>query len=113
MKTLKIRGCATNVAIWAHKSIPLYPMEITLSEKMLTGSICFVKKDFEESIKAIENGLISIDELKMLITLKIHLQDGIEKGFLELINHKEKHIKILFSPKSEYLLCNGVNDSNK
>ena len=110
---MKIRGCATNVAIWAHKSIPLYPMEITLSEKMLTGSICFVKKDFEESIKAIENGLISIDELKMLITLKIHLQDGIEKGFLELINHKEKHIKILFSPKSEYLLSNGVNDSNK
>ncbi|KGU36060.1 (R,R)-butanediol dehydrogenase/diacetyl reductase [Candida albicans P75063] len=113
LKTLKIRGCATNVAIWAHKSIPLYPMEITLSEKMLTGSICFVKKDFEESIKAIENGLISIDELKMLITSKIHLQDGIEKGFLELINHKEKHIKILFSPKSEYLLSNGVNDSNK
>ena len=56
-------------------------------------------KDFEESIKAIENGLISIDELKMLITLKIHLQDGIEKGFLELINHKENILKYCFLRK--------------
>ena len=54
LKTLKIRGCATNVAIWAHKSIPLYPMEITLSEKMLTGSICFVKKILKNQLKQLK-----------------------------------------------------------
>ncbi|EMG47749.1 BDH2 Probable diacetyl reductase [(R)-acetoin forming] 2 [Candida maltosa Xu316] len=112
LKTLKIRGCSTNVAIWAHKAIDYFPMEVTFSEKRITGSICFVKEDFEESVKAIEDGLIPIDELKMLITSKIHLQDGVEKGFNELVHHKDRHIKILFSPKDEYLPANN-NNNNK
>ncbi|KAK6464928.1 polyol dehydrogenase [Scheffersomyces coipomensis] len=102
VRALNIRGVATNVAVWAHKAVDHFPMELTLSEKMVTGSICFVKEDFEEVIDALEKGLIPVDETKLLITSKIHLEDGVEKGFLELIHHKEKHIKILFSPKEEY-----------
>lgn len=106
LKALKIRGCSTNVAIWAHKAIDYFPMDVTFNEKILTGSICFVKEDFVESVRAIEDGLIPIDELKLLISSKIHLENAIEDGFVELVNHKDKHIKILFSPKEEYRIKN-------
>ncbi|CUM62476.1 uncharacterized protein PRCAT00000026001 [Priceomyces carsonii] len=104
LKALIVGGTAVNVAVWAHKAVPFYPMDITFSEKLMTGSICFVKKDFEEVVKALEDGLIPLDEVKLLITSKIHLEDGVEKGFKELLYHKDKHIKILFSPKDEYKL---------
>lgn len=81
-------------------------MDVTFNEKILTGSICFVKEDFVESVRAIEDGLIPIDELKLLISSKIHLENAIEDGFVELVNHKDKHIKILFSPKEEYRIKN-------
>lgn len=102
LRALNIRGTATNVAVWAHKSVPYFPMEATWAEKIITGSICFVKDDFIDVVNALHEGTIPVDEVKLLITSKIHLEDGVEKGFLELIHHKEKHIKILFSPKEEY-----------
>jgi (R,R)-butanediol dehydrogenase/meso-butanediol dehydrogenase/diacetyl reductase len=102
LQCLKVRGCATNVAVWAHKSVPVYPMELTWQEKFITGSICFVKQDFEEVVQAFEKGLIPVEEAKLLISSKIHLSDGIEKGFKELVNHKERHVKILFSPMEKY-----------
>lgn len=101
LRTLNIRGCATNVAVWAHKSIPYFPMETTFTEKIVTGSICFVKEDFEEALAAIESGLIPVSELKTLITSVVKLEDGVEKGFKELIHNKEKHIKILFTPRND------------
>ncbi|OUM51008.1 hypothetical protein BVG19_g89 [[Candida] boidinii] len=103
VKTLMVRGVATNVAIWANKDVPFDPMHVTFAEKFVTGSICFVKSDFEEVVRAFESGYIPIDEVKKLITSKIHISEGIDNGFLELINHKEKHVKILFSPKEELL----------
>lgn len=102
IKALRVKGMATNVAVWANRHVEYYPMWTTLTEKFVTGSICFVKQDFEEVILAIEAGFILVDELKTLITKKIHLEDGVEGGFDELVANKEKHIKILFSPKEEY-----------
>lgn len=97
IKCLRIRGTATNVAVWAHKQIPYSPMHTTMLEKIVTGSICFVKKDFVEVVKSIEAGDISVDELKLMITDKIPLNEGIEKGFNELLYNKGDHIKILFA----------------
>lgn len=102
LQCLKVRGCFTNIAIWSNKSVPVYPQQITFQEKFITGSICFVKQDFEEVVDAFHKKRIPIDEVKLLITSKVHLSNGVEQGFDELINHKEKHVKILFSPKAEY-----------
>lgn len=97
IKCLRIRGIATNVAVWAHKEIPYSPMHTTMLEKVVTGSICFVKKDFVEVVNSIEAGDISIEELRLMITDKIPLEEGIEKGFNELLYNKGNHIKILFA----------------
>lgn len=97
IKCLRIRGTATNVAVWAHKQIPYSPMHTTMLEKIVTGSICFVKKDFVEVVRSIEAGDISVDELRLMITDKVPLEEGIEKGFNELLYNKGDHIKILFT----------------
>lgn len=103
IRALRIRGVATNVAVWAHKPIEYYPMMTTWAEKSVTGSICFVMEDFVQVVEAFENGNIPEEEARTLISSKILLKDGIEKGFHELLTNKEKHIKILFTPYEEYL----------
>lgn len=98
---IRAHGVACNVAIWPHKSVKHYVMDNTLYEKRSVGSLGYQGKDFEGVIKAIEAGKISVDKLKPLITAKVGLENGVKDGFLELINHKDKHIKILISPDIE------------
>lgn len=102
IRLLRIRGTATNVAVWAHKPIDYFPMIATWSEIWLRGSICFVKQDFEEVAQAIEEGRIKISDLEMLITARISLERAVTDGFDELLRDKEKHIKMLFSPLEQY-----------
>ncbi len=61
--------------------------------------MCHTREDFVNVVKAFEAKLVDIDQVRTLITGIVSVEDGIEKGFNELINHKEKHIKILVSPR--------------
>lgn len=97
------RGSLVNLAVWG-KSIDFNPMSITLSEKQYTGSIGYVVKDFEDVVDEIHEGNIKIEEIRHLITGKVNIKDGWEKGFLELMNHKEKNVKILLTPNSHHEL---------
>lgn len=98
IKTLTVRGVATNVAMWAKKVVEYEPMHVTFAEKYVTGSICFVKQDFEETVAAFESGLIPVDVARLLISSKVALSNGIAGGFDELLNNKAAHVKILFTP---------------
>ncbi|KAK6205043.1 sorbitol dehydrogenase [Scheffersomyces amazonensis] len=98
ISALRTGGTATNLAIWHHKPIPFYPMDLTLHEKFITGSMCYTRRDFEQVIQAYKDGLINPEEVKTLITAKIPIESGFKDGFLELVNHKDKHIKILVTP---------------
>lgn len=100
--SLRTFGTATNVAIWPHKPIDFYPMDVTYKEKTVTGSMCTTILDFEQVIEAYKKGLIDPREVETFITGKVHLEDGIEKGFKELLYNKDDHIKILLSPKERY-----------
>lgn len=102
IRLLRVRGVATNVAVWAHKPINYFPMIATWSEIWLRGSICFVKQDFEEVARALEEGRIELKDLEMLITAKISLERAVTDGFDELLRDKEKHIKMLFSPLEQF-----------
>lgn len=99
LKALRTTGVATNVAIWPEKPVDYFPMEITLHERTINGSMCHTREDFVNVVKAFEAKLVDIDQVRTLITGIVSVEDGIEKGFNELINHKEKHIKILVSPR--------------
>lgn len=98
VKCLKPTGVATNLALWPNRALPFFPMEITLHEKFITGSLCYVRKDLEDVIGAFEAGSIDPREVKLLVTDVVVLEKGVTKGFKELLNHKKDHIKILLTP---------------
>jgi (R,R)-butanediol dehydrogenase/meso-butanediol dehydrogenase/diacetyl reductase len=52
------------------------------------------------------NSLTFIGKFKgfeKLVTARIALDDVVEKGFEELVNNKDVHVKILVTPKKELL----------
>lgn len=66
-----------------------------VTEKTVLGSLAYVHNDAETVIDLIANGVI---DPSPLITATVPLKDGVEKGFKELINNPEQHLKILFKP---------------
>lgn len=98
VKSLCAGGVGTNIAIWPHVPVDLFPMDLTLNELVLTASMCYTRIDFELVIKAFEDGLIDPKEVEKLVTKRVSLKDGIEQGILDLINNKEKYVKILLHP---------------
>ncbi|EER35830.1 hypothetical protein CTRG_00569 [Candida tropicalis MYA-3404] len=98
VKTLGAGGVGTNLAIWPNVPVDLYPMDLTLNELVLTASMGYTKKDFELVVQAFEEGLINPKEVEKLVSKRVALKDGIEHGILDLINNKEKYIKILLHP---------------
>ncbi len=95
VECLAAGGKYVNIAIWAHKPIDFYPMDVTLQEKFVTGSMGYVRLDFEQVVEALSTGKMSMDKARQMITGKIDVKDTIEGGFQELINHKDTNIKIL------------------
>jgi len=95
---LRAHGTACNVAIWPHRSVAHFVMDLTVEEKQSLGSLGYTRNDFEGVINAINRGSIQIEKLKQFITGRVGLKSGVTNGFLELIEHKDKHIKILISP---------------
>ncbi|CCH46277.1 hypothetical protein BN7_5869 [Wickerhamomyces ciferrii] len=96
--SLRAHGVACNVAIWPHRSVAHYVMDLTLEEKSSVGSLGYTQKDFKGVINAIQNDHIPVEKLKQFITGRVGLKSGVVNGFHELIEHKDKHIKILISP---------------
>lgn len=68
--------------------------EVTANEKEIIGSLAY-NGEFSTAISLMNDGRIQGEPM---ITGKIKLEDIIEKGFDELVNHKEENIKILVSP---------------
>lgn len=101
---LKFRGTAVNLAIWSpEKPAVLHPMRLTAQEKRYMGSMGLTGQDMAEVIAAFSNGSMSMAKARTMITSKIHLDDAVEEGFHQLLNNKDKHIKILIAP-------NGIVD---
>lgn len=67
---------------------------IVATEKTVLGSRCYVG-DTITAIELIADGRI---DPSGLITGKVALKDAVEKGFKELVNSPDKHLKILLQP---------------
>ncbi|OJD38951.1 sorbitol dehydrogenase [Diplodia corticola] len=88
---VKARGTVVNVAIW-QKEVPFQPNMLTFKEASYTAVLGYQRKDFEAVIENLANGHL---KPRRMITGCIQLEDLIEKGFMPLINEKEKNVKIL------------------
>lgn len=63
----------------------------------IRSAIIFSDEDFKETMQMLADGkLVGYEKL---ITGRIRVEDIVEKGFNELINNKDEHIKILVSTR--------------
>lgn len=91
LKATRKGGTVVNIAIWEGE-ISIHPNDIVLGELDIRGTICYSTEDFSDTISMLKNGEI---ETEGLITERIPLSDVVERGFEELVAHKDRHVKIL------------------
>ncbi|KIN06784.1 hypothetical protein OIDMADRAFT_108186 [Oidiodendron maius Zn] len=88
---LRTGGTVVNIASW--RTAPTVNiMDMIMGEKKYMAAMTYVKKDFEEVLDAVDKGLLQPGQM---ITSQIELGEVVEKGFKELIDRKDEHLKIL------------------
>ncbi len=89
----KRRGKAVIMGIF-EKPNSLHPNELVFTEREVLGSLAYTG-EFMTAIALLADGRIQAEPL---ITGRIKLDDIVEKGFEELVAHKDRNIKIIVSP---------------
>jgi (R,R)-butanediol dehydrogenase/meso-butanediol dehydrogenase/diacetyl reductase len=84
-------GTVTIISIW-EGPVEINPNDIVLSELQVLGTICYTPEDFADTITMLQDGSISTEGI---ITERIGLSDVVHGGFDELVDHKDRHVKIL------------------
>ena len=96
LKAVRPAGTIFNVAIH-EKPLLLNLNDISIRETKLLGGICYTREDFDGVLGVLASKSIPAERL---ITSIVPLSRAVEGGFLELINNKAKHVKILIQPDS-------------
>ena len=92
---VKPGGVIVNVSIWGRKPEVDMP-NLVLKEIDLRGTIGY-SNDHPATIKLVQEGKL---DLSKFITGRIKLEELVDKGFDQLINNNEKHVKILVNPNA-------------
>ncbi|KAK5165697.1 uncharacterized protein LTR77_008620 [Saxophila tyrrhenica] len=100
MGSVRGQGTIVNVGIF-EKDITFNPNILNRRSLKYVGSNIYSREEFQEVIDAIADGRLK--EPERMITAKISLEEGVEKGFKALLHEREKHVKILI----------GVDDDPK
>ena len=95
INAVKPGGVIVNVSIWGHKPEVDLP-NLVLKEIDLRGTIGY-SNDHPATIKLVQEGKL---DLSKFITGRIKLEELVDKGFDQLINNNEKHVKILVNPNA-------------
>ncbi|KIW87285.1 chlorophyll synthesis pathway protein BchC [Cladophialophora bantiana CBS 173.52] len=91
---VKPGGVVFNVAIH-EKPLSFNPNDFAFQEKKFMGGICYTNEDFVIALEAIRSGAVPADDF---VTSVVPLEDIVQGGFMELIQNKEHHVKILIQP---------------
>lgn len=94
IETTGIGGQIINLAI-QEKPLNITPHSLTMGEKIYRASMCYTDQDFRETIEALGSGRLKPFDM---ITSIVPLNQVVEKGFKELLENRQKHIKILIKP---------------
>ena len=90
-------GTIFNIAIH-EKPLFINLNDLTMTEKKLTGGICYTQEDFEGAAQLVASNMADAEKM---ITAVTPLDNVIKGGFLELINNKANHVKILIEVAKE------------
>jgi (R,R)-butanediol dehydrogenase/meso-butanediol dehydrogenase/diacetyl reductase len=94
LQSIRPRGIVVTAGVF-EKDTPIQFNNVTFPEKEIKGSLGY-NGEFATVISMLSDGRL---DANTMITGKIKLDDILEKGFMELINNKDKNIKIIVSPK--------------
>lgn len=86
-------GTCVNVSIWGHPAT-FDVNSLVLSEIRLIGSLAYAGRH-PDVIDLVRDGVVDVEQF---ITGRIALDDIVDQGFRELIDHKEANVKILVHP---------------
>ncbi|KAK5697108.1 hypothetical protein LTR17_024014 [Elasticomyces elasticus] len=86
------QGTIVNIGVF-EKDITFNPNIVNRRSLRYVGSNVYSRAEFQEVIEAVADGRIERPE--RMITGRVSLADGVEKGFEALIKEREKHVKIL------------------
>jgi len=92
---VKPGGIIFNVAIH-EKPLQINPNSFTFKEAKLMGGLCYTNEDFEDVLNELASG--KLPAAGDMITSIVPLTNAVDGAFLELINNKAKHVKILIQP---------------
>jgi len=93
---IRSNGLYMMVAVW-EKPLTLPCWQFLKKHITIKGVLIFSSEDFEEVMRWMSEG--KLKGYEKMVTGRISVEDIVEKGFKELINNKDKHIKIMVSPK--------------
>ncbi|KAI0761328.1 L-threonine 3-dehydrogenase [Trametes elegans] len=95
LKATRPGGTIVNVASW--QKVPSVDMNVMLTKELtLTNSFVYAASDFPDVIKALADGRIG--DLEDVITLRVSLDEFVEKGLGALLHEKDQHVKVLAHP---------------
>lgn len=69
--------------------------ELLFNGKTIKSDLSYSRGTYKAVISAIADGRLPAEQLKFFVTSRIDMEDLEEKGIKELMNNKDKHIKIL------------------
>lgn len=93
IRSTRAGGTCVNVAIWGHEA-KVAMNDLVFREVNVLGSLAYAN-DHPATIEMIASG--KVDPFQF-ITGRIGLEEIVDKGFRELIDHKEENVKILVRP---------------
>ncbi|CAK4030359.1 (R,R)-butanediol dehydrogenase [Lecanosticta acicola] len=90
-KAVRARGAVVNVAIW-ETAVPFNPNWLVFREASYQATLGYQAKDFQGVVDALGAGKMKPEGM---ITSTIRMDQLVDRGYLALINEKDKHVKIL------------------
>ena len=93
IRSVRVGGLVVNIAIWGHPAT-VDMNDLVMKEVSVLGILAYCG-DHPDTIGLLSDGRVDAGQF---ITGRIALDDIVEGGFRQLIDHKEEHVKILVQP---------------
>jgi 2-desacetyl-2-hydroxyethyl bacteriochlorophyllide A dehydrogenase len=100
MDALCFDGIYVNVAGW-EKPMTLPMGTFMLKQITVRASMSYTDEDFRQTVELFKAG--KFKGFEKMVTDRISLEDVVTKGFEQLVEHKDDHIKIMVTPRKDAL----------
>lgn len=102
IRSTRIRGTIVPVALF-EGSVDFNINDLLFTEKHMLWPISYTEADIRAVIQKFGANPEWREKVKAMITLKCGLSNAVDSGFDALINHRDKHVKVLITAQSRIM----------